>query len=178
MPYSYLQEYKLSESVFARLGVEKVMKFCHHFYTPHKIDLSKAYNNLDPFPVELKLFYETIGFGFMHRKDGVVNRILDPVSLFMINLLQDDFHYNAEVRNVVEMYDIDKQLLFFQTQSGKYIVLDRYDTEGKNAVYFQKEKLANSLSEFINTCHNNISWLDNRAQCKTPVELLSFMRKV
>ena len=161
MTYTYLQKYKLKDSYFAELGIEKTMKLNHHFYTPHEIDLSKAYDKLIPFPVELKIFYETIGFGFMHRKNGDVNRIFDPVSLFMINLLQDDFQYNPEMRKIVEMYDINKQLLFFQLQLGQYVVIDRHDISGENAIYYHDEKLAGSLSEFIYTYHKNKNWLDD-----------------
>ena len=158
--YSFLKEYIFHEELFENDGVKSVMKFPHHFYTPHPVYMEKALAAIDPFPKELKCFYEEIGYGFMHRKSEKINRLFDPVSLMMINLLQEDFKYNKEIREEVAHYNIEKQLLFFQSGSGKYVVIDRTDNNGENAIYYRNHKLTDSLYEFICTYHKNKDWLE------------------
>jgi hypothetical protein len=62
------------------------MKYPHHFYAPYPEDLPKALQTFDPFPAKLKTFYEQIGIGFIHWRKGLINRLLDPVSLVLVNL--------------------------------------------------------------------------------------------
>ena len=113
--FSFLEEYKLRQDLFDDTGVEKVMKYPHHFYTPYPEDLPKALETFNPFPVELKAFYEQIGFGFMHRRKGKINRILDPVSLILVNLRLDECKYDKVLEKTLAQYDTGKQLLFFQS---------------------------------------------------------------
>jgi hypothetical protein len=158
--YSFLQEYRLSKALFATAEIKTIMKFRHHFYTPYGVDLPMAYERLNPFPCELKTFYEEIGFGFMHCRKGEINRILDPVSLVIINLLEGEFRYDKRICGIVERHDIENRLLFFESQSGKFLSIERRDVNGRNAIYNEKHKVADSLYEFIRTYHNNINWLE------------------
>lgn len=158
--FSFLSEYKLSKGLFVTTDIKTIMKFRHHFYTPYEVDLPIAYERLAPFPCELNLFYEEIGYGFMHCRKGEVNRVLDPVSLVIINLLEGEFRYDKRICEIVRQNDIEKQLLFFESKSGKFLAIDRKDIAGKNAIYYRKEKLTDSLSEFMTVYHNNKDWLE------------------
>ncbi|MDR0574161.1 MAG: hypothetical protein LBG96_09070 [Tannerella sp.] len=60
--FSFLEQYKLREELFEGKGIEKVMKYPHHFYMPYPEDLPKALETFVPFPSELKAFYEQVGF--------------------------------------------------------------------------------------------------------------------
>ncbi|GHT15300.1 antitoxin YxxD [Bacteroidia bacterium] len=159
--FSFLEEYKLREDLFEGNGVEKVMKYTHHFYTPYPEDIPKALETFNPFPVELKAFYEQIGFGFMHRRKGKLNRVLDPVSLILVNLRQDECRYDKALERTLAHYDTDRQLLFFQSDKGEYIAIDRTETNGSNPVFYKHHKLTDSLHEFIAGFHKNESWLES-----------------
>ena len=136
------------------------MKFRHHFYAPYSEDLPKALETLNPFPYELKVFYEEIGFGFMHRRKGKVNRILDPVSLVLVNLRQDECRYDKKIEEALSYYDISKQLLFFQSNKGEYVAINRTETNSCNPVFYKKLNIADSLLEFITFFHKNEQWLE------------------
>ncbi len=159
MEYTFLQEYRISQELFATTGIKTVTKFRHYFYVPDKADLLMAYERLNPFPLELKTFYEEIGYGFMHRKGGI-NRMLDPVSLTVLNLLEGEYKYDRRIREIVTQNDIEQQLLFFEEQSGKFLSINRKDSGGKNAIYHKQDKLTDSLHEFIRQYHENKYWLD------------------
>ena len=158
--FSFLEEYKLREELFDDTGVEKVMKYPHHFYTPYPEDLPKALETFNPFPVELKAFYEQIGFGFMHRRKGKINRILDPVSLILVNLRLDECKYDKVLEKALAQYDTGKQLLFFQSDKGEYVAIAREETNGSNIVSYKQYTLADSLLEFITRFHKDRDWLD------------------
>ena len=159
--FSFLEEYKLKEDLFEEKGLEKVMKYRHHFYMPYPEDLPKALATFDPFPVELKAFYEQTGFGFMHRRKGKSNRLLDPISLILINLRQDECKYDKFLEKTLAQYDTSKQLLFFHSDKGEYIAINRKDTNGSNSVFYKQHKLTGSLLEFITLYHKNEHWLDD-----------------
>ena len=160
LPYSFLQKYKLSKDLLASTEVKTIMKFRHHFYTTYEVDLPLAYERLDPFPYELKTFYEEIGFGFMHCRKGEINRILDPVSLVIINLLEGEYLYDKRIREIVKQNDVETRLLFFESKDGKFLTIDRNDIKGKNAIYYKADKVVDSLYEFICKYDKNKDWLD------------------
>ena len=153
--FSFLEEYKLREDLFEGKGIEKVMKYPHHFYAPYPEDLPKALETFDPFPYELKVFYEQIGFGFMHRRKGKINRLLDPVSLVLVNLRRDEYRYDKFLEKTLGYYDINRQLLFFQLDSGEYLAIDRTETNGCNRISYRDEKLSNSLLELLTNYHKD-----------------------
>ena len=159
--FTFLEEYKLREELFEGKGIEKVMKYKHHFYTPYPEDLPKALGTFNPFPSELKAFYEQIGFGFMHRRKGKINRLLDPISLILVNLQQDECRYDKNLKEQLANYDTGKQLLFFQSGKGEYIAINRTEKNGCNPVFYKKDKLTDSLLEFITSIHENDTWLDD-----------------
>ena len=159
--FSFLEEFILREELFEGNGIEKVMKYPHHFYTPYPEDLPKALEIFNPFPFELKVFYEQIGFGFMHRRKGKINRLLDPVSLVLVNLRQDECRYDKILEEALTHYDTNKQLLFFQSHKGEYVAIDRTETNGCNPVFHKKQNLTDSLLEFITCFHKYEHWLDD-----------------
>jgi len=157
--FSFLEEYILHEGLFEGEGLEQVMKYPHHFYTPYPEDIPKALAAFDPFPYELKIFYEQIGYGFMHRRKGEINRLLDPVSLILVNLMQDECRYDKKIKETLTHYDTGRQLLFFQTRGGEYIAINRTETNGCNPVFYRQLNLADSLLEFITLFHKYERWL-------------------
>ena len=166
--FSFIEEYKLREDLFEGKGIEKVMKYPHHFYTPYPADLPKALETFNPFPFELKVFYEQIGFGFMHRRKGKINRLLDPVSLILVNLRQEECRYDKDLEKALSLHDTSKQLLFFQSDKGEYIAINRRETNGCNSVFYKQSKLAASLLEFITSYHKNDYWLDDMLYSAEP----------
>jgi hypothetical protein len=156
--FSFLEEYKLHEDLFEGKGVEKAMKYRHHFYTPYPEDIPKALETFNPFPLELKAFYEQIGYGFMHRRKGKINRILDPVSLILVNLRLDECRYDKFLEKTLAQYDTERKLLFFQANNGEYVAIDREVKNGSNPVSYKQHKLADSLLQFITNCHKNNEW--------------------
>jgi hypothetical protein len=53
-----------------------------------------------------------------------------------------------------QLYHGDK-LLFFEVNEGIYLAIDKKDENGKNEIYYFKDKIANSLESFIKDFINN-----------------------
>lgn len=157
--FSYFEQYKLREELFEGNGVGTVMKYPHHFYTPYPEDLPKALETFVPFPAELKAFYEQVGFGFMHRRKGKVNRLLDPVSLILVNLRRDECRYDKVLERTLACYDINRQLLFFQLNNGEYLAINRIETNGCNPIFYKGQKLSDSLLKLLTDYDKNKDYL-------------------
>ncbi len=95
MQYTYLQDYIITQEKIDKAIKEKsIRKFRHMFYPLSATDIHEAVQSFDPFPVELKTFYEEIGFGNFHCNKEYVNCLLDPHSLVHIN--QRKYRYNYD----------------------------------------------------------------------------------
>jgi hypothetical protein len=157
--FSFLEQCKLREELFEGNGVKTVMKYPHHFYTPYPEDLPKALETFVPFPAELKAFYEQVGFGFMHRRKGKINRLLDPVSLILVNLRLDECRYDKTLERTLAYYDINRQLLFFQLDNGEYLAINRMETNGCNPIFYKEQKLSDSLLRLLTDYDKNRDYL-------------------
>jgi hypothetical protein len=145
MTYPIFHDYILSEETVAEHNPKELGKFRHNFYALQESAIQDALGVFDPFPVELKQFYEEIGFGYFHCNKERANRIFDPYSLIMMNRLEDRFEYDVELKRAL----VDGHLVFFQTYLYQFFTIDRNTVDGGNAIYYKKHKIADSLQEFL-----------------------------
>ncbi len=99
-------------------------------------------------PSELADFYSQVGYGFIKKEAGNINRFMDTYSLQDINLRRGDFEYDPDLEIYADIYNNDK-LLFFEVNEGIYLAIDKFNNKEKCAVYYFKDKIADSLEEFI-----------------------------
>lgn len=120
----------------------------HQFYPLKKEDIIKIYETI-PIPTELLEFYSIVGYGFFfHNSSSSFNRLLDPYSFRQINLREDLYEFDPDL----ELYDNEAykdKLIFFEVNEGVYLLIDKNDNNGKNAVYYFESKIADSLAEFL-----------------------------
>jgi hypothetical protein len=128
------------------------------------ISIAEALAMFDPFPWELKLFYEEMGFGFMHRKKGEINLLLDPTSLVNINLLLGYNKDDVNINRAMQDCDINEQLLFFRTNDLHYLSISRKRIEGKNPVYYHGKMITDSLEKFLIYYNRNDSYVKNKIE--------------
>ena len=62
-----------------------------------------------------------------------------------------------------QLYHGDK-LLFFEVYEGVYLAIDKKDENGKNAIYYFSDKIADSLESFIKDFINNENLLRDFSQ--------------
>lgn len=156
MQYIFLEEYIITQEKIDKAIKEKsIRKLRHMFYPLSATDIHAAVQSFDPFPVELKTFYEEIGFGNFHCNKEYVNCLSDPHSLIHINQQKYRYSYDKEVERAL----VEGHLIFFRTYMYQYLTIERKDHNGKNAVYYKKEKIADSLQSFIKDYDNDRSGL-------------------
>jgi len=119
------------------------------FYPLTEDDIKKAeaefgYN----LPKELKDFYLQIGYGFFHKSQGNINRLIDTTSLYQINLKQDEFEFDPDLEVYDDLYHGEK-LLFYEINEGVYLAIDKVDENGKNKIYYTDSIISDSLEDFI-----------------------------
>ncbi len=152
MQYSFLQDYIITQEKIDKAIKEKsIRKFRHMFYPLSATDIHEAVRSFDPFPIELKAFYEKIGFGNFHCNKEYVNCLLDPHSLVHVNQRKYRYSYDKEVERALT----EGHLIFFRTYMYQYLTIERKDYNGKNAIYYKKEKIADSLQSFIKDYDDN-----------------------
>jgi hypothetical protein len=134
----------------------------HVFYPIDSQQISEAEKNLGfNLPMELKEFYQTIGYGFFWQKSGTDrNRLLSPLQVAQITLKEDFYEFDPDLELYDDLYNGDK-LLFIEVNEGVYLGIDRVDQEGKNAVYYMQNKIANSLEEFVQAFAGNPSLISD-----------------
>jgi hypothetical protein len=156
MYYSDLQEYIITQEKLNKAIKDKSIRKLRHMFYPLSVnDMNTALQSFDPFPVELKTFYEEIGFGNFHCNKEYVNCLLDPHSLVHINQQKYRYRYDKEVERAL----VDGHLIFFRTYKYQYLTIDIKGNNGKNAIYYKKVKIANSLHSFIKDYDDNRSGL-------------------
>jgi len=130
------------------------------FYPLSEDDIKKAEAEFGyELPAELKDFYVQIGYGFFHRSQGDINRILDTASLLQINLKLDEFESDPDLEVYDDLYHGEK-LLFFEVNEGVYLAIDKVDENGKNRIYYTDSVIADSLEDFIRSFLENPSLID------------------
>ncbi len=119
----------------------------HNIYVVSGEDIEKV-EKIILIPHELKLFYSVLGYGFFHRDIGASYRLIGPHNFEQINLKKDFYEFDP----ALEIYDTlyhGTKLLFFEVVEGTYLAIDKEDSNGKNAIYYFDQKIADSLEEFL-----------------------------
>ena len=99
-------------------------------------------------PKELKNFYIEFGYGFFHVESDSSFKLMSPEEYQQINLKQDFYEFDPALEIYDNLYN-DTKFLFFEVVEGTYLAIDKEDCNGKNAIYYFDERIANSLEEFI-----------------------------
>ena len=155
MNYPFFHDYILSKEYIETLKTKKLVKLRHNFFSLQEEVINEAITAFDPFPVELEIFYREIGFGYFHSDKERVNRILDPYSLVKMNCLFDRFQNDVELKRAL----VEGHLVFFQTYLYQFLTVDRKDINGENAIYYKKQRIADSLLEFLSCYQDNRHYL-------------------
>lgn len=140
MNFEFLKKYVVDKNSKIRLR--------HTFYNVDK-EIIQRVDNIITIPSELKNFYQKIGYGVMlDIVDGSIDRFLDPIEFKKINLHEDYYQFDPTLEHFsLPMYK-DK-LIFFEVNEGVYLLINKQDMNGKNAIYYFDEKIADSLEEFL-----------------------------
>lgn len=100
-------------------------------------------------PLELKKFYEEIGYGFFNKTESyTIDTLLSPSAMKAINLKEDYYEFDPTLDFYDEAEYRDK-IIFFEVVEGNYLLIDKEDKNGKNAIYYFDQKIADSLEEFL-----------------------------
>lgn len=120
----------------------------HNFYKV-KFESIKLTETSIQLPVELKLFYEEVGYGFFYKKLDSIDRLLSPLQVKQINLREDFYEFDPDLELFKADFYKDK-LIFFEVNEGNYLLINKRDEQDKNAIYYFDIKIADSLNEFLN----------------------------
>jgi hypothetical protein len=149
MIFPFLEHYKLSPELITESGAKSIGRLRHNFFALPEFQIREALTAFNPFPEELKSFYEEIGFGFMHRaKLGKINILFDPMSLIYTNQ-QRGYFATPETADALKYYNIEKHLLFFKTTDNQYLAIERETVKGKNKIYYNGDSFEDSLYDFL-----------------------------
>ena len=120
----------------------------HHLFSLEDSEIRGEASFIE-IPVELREFYQQVGYGFFYQNDDShADRLLDVGNFKKINLRQDFYEFDPDL----ELYD-DKsyqdKFIFFELNEGVYLLISKEDKKGKNEIHFFDKKIADSLEEFL-----------------------------
>lgn len=138
---SFLTDYLIDQSVTENRRMKEVVKFKHNFFHLNSDEIQIFCETFHPFPVELKIFYEEIGFGYFYCNKERVNRIFDPMTLVQVN----SSTRNKELDTPINI----NRLVFFETFDGKYFSIQCEETYKGNEIYYKGKLVAESLKDFV-----------------------------
>ncbi len=146
MNLEFLKKYILPSETHSSNEEYKELK--HHFFRLGNDEIVLVEDEIK-IPKELKEFFVTIGYGFFfHQNKSSFDRLLDVISFKKVNLRQDYYEFDPDL----ELYSHNKyqdKLIFFEVNEGVYLLIDKEATDGKNAIYYFDQKIADSLEEFL-----------------------------
>src|SRR5699024_11263828 len=91
------------------------------FYKLIKEDIEHVERELElQFPMELKNFFEEIGYGFVKGSEFNINRIMDPESIRDFRLGINDFEFIQSIEIYHEFENI--KLVFFEANEIDYML--------------------------------------------------------
>lgn len=158
MHYPFLEKYQLISEKINISEAKEIGRRKHALFPVPEIDIEKATETFDRFPIELLNFYKEIGFGFFFRRKGEVNCLLDPMSLININLQlgynKDDTH----IQTAMQYSNPDRELLFLRTNSHAYLTIERNGAT-KNVISYKGRKVDTSLYDFLGNYYDNSYYL-------------------
>ena len=146
MQIEFLKEFILPSEKHSSRDEYKKLK--HHFFHLAPNEITDVDNQIK-IPLELREFFKIIGYGFFfHRDDSSFDRLLDVISFKKINLRLDYYEFDPDL-DLYEHNKYNDKLIFFEVNEGVYLLIDKEDNNGKNAIYYFDEKIADSLEEFL-----------------------------
>lgn len=121
----------------------------HSFYKVDSFDIIDVEKKI-LLPKELKDFYLNVGYGlFFDSPDSyAIDKFYSPTEYCKINLRQDYYSHDP----TLDLYKSEKfkdYFIFFEVVEGNYLLIDRKEINGKNAIFYIDEKIADSLEEFL-----------------------------
>ncbi|TPN89236.1 SMI1/KNR4 family protein [Aquimarina algicola] len=142
--YDFLKKYVLNNS-----GEQNQELRLKHYFYPINQNYIKSIQEKLHIPIELQEFWETIGYGFFHKHvDLSTNRFMGPETFQMINLREDFYEFDPDL-DLYEEIEYQDKLIFFEVNESVYLLISKQDIDGKNAIYYFNEKIADSLEEFL-----------------------------
>ncbi|PAF23099.1 hypothetical protein CHH49_00625 [Terribacillus saccharophilus] len=97
-------------------------------------------------PIELRIFYLEVGYGFVNGSEFNINRIMDPYSIRDFRQRVNDFEFYPDI----EIYDEfeDQKLIFFEANESALLSID-LGKNNENPIYYYDTKIADSLKDFL-----------------------------
>lgn len=127
---------------------EEYQEYKHHFFPLDNDEITLIEKEI-LVPTELREFYLTVGYGFFFpQDDSSFDRLLDVISYKKINLRQNYYEFDPDL-DLYSHSKYDDRLIFFEVNEGVYLLIAKEAIEGKNAIYYFDEKIADSLEEFL-----------------------------
>lgn len=99
-------------------------------------------------PLELKSFYENIGYGFFGIGVGSkVNRVISAIEI--ADFVKGINDYDNDPRR--EDYNDPRKMVFFEVSSDDFIVIDlgQENLNGQCPLYYFDKRIADSIEDFI-----------------------------
>lgn len=146
MNLEFLKKYILPSE--AHSSNEEYTELKHHFFRLGNNEIILVEDEIK-IPKELKEFFVAIGYGFFfHQDNSSFDRLLDVISFKKVNLRQDYYEFDPDL----DLYSHNKyqdKLIFFEVNEGVYLLINKHDINGRNAIYYFDKKIADSLEEFL-----------------------------
>lgn len=125
---------------------ENYKKLKHHLFRLKRNEINGV-NDEIKIPLELDFFFKEVGYVFFFQQnDSYFDRFLDVFSFKKINLRQDYYEFDPDLDSHNKYKD---KLIFFEVNEGVYLLIEKKASNGKNAIYYFDEKIADSLEEFL-----------------------------
>ncbi|CAI6064789.1 Antitoxin YxxD [Paenibacillus sp. JJ-100] len=139
----------LKKYVFDDPEQDDVWENKHAFFRIDEGELEETEEALGrDLPLELKTFYEEVGYGFLCIGEGNnVNRIISAIEI--ADFVEGINDYENDPRR--EYYNESDKMVFFEVSSDVFIVLDleQENSHGQCPLYYFNKKIANNIEEFI-----------------------------
>lgn len=130
------------EYEFLKDNIDKGIHEMHVFPQIKLIEVEKRIK----IPLELRNFFVNVGYGFFFLQEGSINRLIDPIDFELINTRKGYYEFAPELEYYETNHD---KLIFFEVNEGIYLSIKKEDKDGKNAIYYFGNKIAESLKEFL-----------------------------
>ncbi len=144
--FSFLEQYILPSTSEEERDKNKDYK---HFLFMSTSQVINSVNSTLPIPIELKQFFENVGYGFFFQQDKIsFDSLLNPNSFKIINLREEYYEFDPDLE-LYEEEEYQDKLIFFEVNEGVYLLISKEAVNGKNAIYYFDEKIADSLEEFL-----------------------------
>ena len=142
--YDDLKQYVVPEGTLVRCGERR-----HCFYSVSSQELSEAEALLSqPFPDELKQFYQAVGYGYLGNDDpDFTNQLMPPLEIAKLKLGLD--FYGNMYTDDLEYYTSSSVFPFFDLGGeADYLVL-QMEGDRAGAVLYCGRLIASSFQEFV-----------------------------